>query len=263
MLKAGTDFTTDDMARLQNDELSIPARTLVPLLRGLRSDKPEVQSAIEKLLSWDYVLSQQSVAAGIYAAWQQQLWENFRNQRVPALAQQHFPKIAPRRLIASLTNPDMSYGSTPTAGRDRFLLDSLEQAVQHLTEQFSADTSKWTYGQNSYHHIVLRHPFSEAVNAQQRAQLDIGPFPRGGDGFTVNNTDNNAVQNVGASFRIITDLADWDRSLGINTPGQSGNPGDPHYRDLAEMWTTGKYFPLFYSREKIASVTEQTIVLQP
>jgi penicillin amidase len=36
MLKAGSDFTIDDIARLQTDELSIPARTLVPLLRGLR-----------------------------------------------------------------------------------------------------------------------------------------------------------------------------------------------------------------------------------
>jgi len=263
VLKAGSDFTIDDMARLQSDELSIPARTLVPLLRGLRSDKAEAQRALEKLLSWDYVLSQHSVEAGIYAAWQQQLWENFRNRRVLASAQQYFPKIAPQRLRASLTTPEVSYGPEPTVGRDRFLIDSLEQAVQRLTEQFGVDTSKWTYGQDSYHHIILRHPLSDAVNAQHRAQFDVGPLPRGGDGFTVNNTDNNAAQNVGASFRIITDLADWDRSLGVNTPGQSGNPAEPHYRDLAELWAAGKYFPLFYSREKIASVTEQTTVLQP
>ncbi len=263
VLKAGSGLTIDDMARLQSDELSIPARTLVPLLRGLRSDKAEVQAALKKLLSWDYVLSQHSVEAGIYAAWQQQLWENFRNQRVPASAQQYFPKLAPQRLLASLTTPDASYGPEPTVGRDRFLIASFEQAVQRLTERFGADVGKWTYGQDSYHHIILRHPLSEAVNAQQRAQFDVGPLPRGGDGFTVNNTDNNAVQSVGASFRIVTDLADWDRSLGVNTPGQAGNPADPHYRDLAELWATGKYFPLFYSREKIASMTEQTMVLQP
>ena len=98
--KPATGLTLDDVARLQTDELSIPARTLVPLLRGLRSDKADVQAALEKLLSWDYVLNQNSVAAGIYAAWQQQLWENFRNQRVPASAQRHFPKMAPQRLLS-------------------------------------------------------------------------------------------------------------------------------------------------------------------
>jgi penicillin amidase len=263
VLKAGTGLTLDDIARLQTDELSIPARILVPLLRGLRSDKTDVQAALEKLLSWDYVLSQHSVEAGIYAAWQQRLWENFRNQRIPALAQKHFLEIAPQRLLASLTTPDTNYGPDPQAGRDRFLLDSLTQAVQQLTERFGADPSKWTYGQERYHHITLRHPMSEAVNAQHRAQFNIGPLPRGGDGFTVNNTDNNAAQGSGASLRIIADLADWDRSLGINAPGQSGNPADPHYRDLTELWATGKYFPLFYSREKIVSAAEQTLVLQP
>jgi penicillin G amidase len=263
VLKAGTSLTLDDIARLQTDELSIPARTLVPLLRGLRSDKADVQAALEKLLSWDYVLGQNSIAAGVYAAWQQQLWENFRNRRVPPSARQHFPKMAPQRLLTSLTNPDTSYGPDPQAGRDRFLLDSLTQAVQQLTERFGADASKWAYGQERYHHITLRHPLSEAVNTQHRAQFDVGPLPRGGDGFTVNNTDNNAAQGSGASFRIIADLADWDRSLGVNTPGQSGNPADPHYRDLTELWVTGKYFPLFYSREKIDSAAEQTLVLQP
>jgi len=263
VLKAGTRLTIDNVARLQTDEFSIPARTLVPLLRRLRADKADVQAALEKLLSWDYVLSQNSVAAAIYATWQQQLWENFRNQRVPASAQQHFPKMAPQRLLASLTTPDRSYGPDPQAGRDCFLLDSLTRTVQQLTERFGTDTNKWVYGQDHYHHITLRHPLTEAVNSQHRAQFDVGPLPRGGDGFTVNNTDNNAAQNVGASFRIITDLADWDRSLGINTPGQSGNPDDPHYRDLTELWETGKYFPLFYSREKIVSATEQTLVLQP
>jgi penicillin amidase len=123
--------------------------------------------------------------------------------------------------------------------------------------------ANWIYGKASYHHITIRHMLGEAVNSQYRAQFNVGPLPRGGDGFTVNNTDNNAEQGVGASFRIIADVADWDRSLGTNTPGQSGNPSDPHYRDLADMWAAGKYFPVFYSREKIVTVTEKRIVLQP
>jgi len=104
---------------------------------------------------------------------------------------------------------------------------------------------------------------SDAVKPHYRSQFDIGPLPRGGDGFTVNNTDNNAAQASGASFRIIADLANWDRSLGANTQGQSGNPADPHYRDLVELWANGKYFPIFYSREKVESVTEKKTMLVP
>jgi penicillin amidase len=52
-------------------------------------------------------------------------------------------------------------------------------------------------------------------------------------------------------------------TTGINNPGQSGDPASPHYRDLFELWARGKYFPIFYSRSKIESVTEKTSALLP
>jgi penicillin amidase len=52
-------------------------------------------------------------------------------------------------------------------------------------------------------------------------------------------------------------------SFNFHDLGQSGNPDDPHYRDLFEMWAVGKYFPLAYSRPKVESVTESRTVLQP
>ena len=263
LLNARMGTTAVDSIRWQQDDLSIPARTLVPLLSELRSENSAVQAALEKLRSWDYILTKDSVAAGIYATWQQRLWENYRDRRVPGSARQYFTKMAPQRLINSLTTPDTFYGQQPVAGRDDFLLQSLAQAVQSLTERFGPDMNKWVYGKPGYHYITIRHMLGEAVNAQYRTQLNVGPFARGGDGFTVNNTDNNAEQGSGASFRIIADVADWDRSLGTNTPGQGGNPADPHYRNLADMWAAGKYFPVFYSREKIVTVTEKKFVLQP
>ena len=105
--------------------------------------------------------------------------------------------------------------------------------------------------------------FFDAVNAELRAKLDLGPLPRGGSAQTVNNTSDNDNQSDGASFRIIADTADWDRSVGTNTPGQSGDPDSPHYRDLFVPWAKGRYFPVFFSRAKVESVTEAKSVLVP
>ena len=82
-------------------------------------------------------------------------------------------------------------------------------------------------------------------------------------GSTLNNTGGGDNQTSGASFRIIADTQNWDNSVGTSTPGQSGDPHSPHYRDLFDLWAKGKYFPIFFSRDKIESVTEKTIVLQP
>ena len=57
-------------------------------------------------------------------------------------------------------------------------------------------------------------------------------------------------QNSGGSLKIIADLDDWDHSVALNNPGQSGDPASPHYRDLFELWARGKYFPIFYSRSE-------------
>jgi penicillin G amidase len=70
-------------------------------------------------------------------------------------------------------------------------------------------------------------------------------------------------QIVGGSFKIIVDTETWDNSVGLNSPGQSGDVNDSHYRDLYELWARGKYFPIFYSRSKVESVAERTFVLTP
>jgi penicillin amidase len=62
---------------------------------------------------------------------------------------------------------------------------------------------------------------------------------------------------------MIADTEDWDHAVGTNAPGQSGDPDDPHYRDLFELWAEGKYFPVFYSRAKVESVAERTERLMP
>ena len=45
----------------------------------------------------------------------------------------------------------------------------------------------------------------------------------------------------GAGLRAVFDLADLDASLFIQAPGQSANPFSPHYDDLAEDWSKGRY----------------------
>jgi penicillin amidase len=110
-------------------------------------------------------------------------------------------------------------------------------------------------------HVWLKHPLSDAVNPNLRARLDLGPLPHGGSAHTVNNTSDDSNQSAGASFRIIADTGDWDRSVGTNTPGHSGDPASPHYGDLFQPWANGQYFPVFFSRAKVESVTEARSVL--
>jgi penicillin amidase len=262
-LGSGRMFTLVDMMRLQQDELSIPARNLVPLLRDLPISDAAVSKARDLLLGWDYVLGKDSIPAGIYAAWERHLQTGVRDLFVPANARRWLGGINLKRMIDWLAAPDGRFGQDPTAGRDALLVTSLRDAIADLSKLLGPDMSQWQYGQEKYHHVVIAHPLSAAVNAELRAKLDVGPLPRGGYAVTVNATGNGNNQTAGASFRIIADTENWDNSVGTNTPGQSGDPDSSHYRDLFQMWATGKYFPVFFSRPKIETVSGEKWILSP
>ena len=91
----------------------------------------------------------------------------------------------------------------------------------------------------------------------------MGPLPRGGNGFTVGNTGGGDNQTSGASFRIFVDTRDWDNTLGMNTPGQVGDPDSPLYDNLFELWANDRVFPAFYSRDKIENVAFERLSLRP
>jgi acyl-homoserine lactone acylase PvdQ len=70
-------------------------------------------------------------------------------------------------------------------------------------------------------------------------------------------------QTSGASFRIFVDTRDWDNTLGMNVPGQVGDPDHPLYANLFDLWATDKVFPVFYSRQKIETVLFEKLDLIP
>jgi penicillin amidase len=61
----------------------------------------------------------------------------------------------------------------------------------------------------------------------------------------------------------VLDLSDWDRSVMTNVPGESGNPGSPHYGDLINGWADGDYHPMPYSRKAVEAAAEERLTLTP
>ncbi|WP_461148175.1 penicillin acylase family protein [Spirosoma pulveris] len=255
VLNDGTRKTMVDFMALQADHLSIPARTLVPLLQNLASPNDRTEQALSYLRRWDYKLTPNSVAASIYVAWENQLKQAVYQEKVPKVAQPYFKSLPTKRVYDALL--------MPTPARDNLLLTCLDKALAELTARLGSDMDDWSYGQRKNKHITITHPMSSLVDKAMRQKINFGPVARGGYAETVNATGNDLNQTHGASFRILVDTEDWDKTLGINTPGQSGNPESPHYGDLFPIWAENNYFPVFFTKEKIKTVAEGTTVLTP
>ena len=257
-------MTVVDNMQLMMDELSVAARNLVPLLRGVPDLGPRAERARRMLLAWDGVLDKDSVEAAIYVSWERELRSAVHRTVVPSAARDYVRGVNVKRMIDWLAAPDGRFGDDPLAGRDDVLREALAAALEGLERRFgSADMTTWTYGGERFKHALIRHPLSPAVNPELRRRLDVGPVPRGGYGGTVHNTGGGDNQTSGASFMIVADTGNWDNSVGLNTPGQAGDPASPHYRDLFDVWARDRYFPIFFSRARIDSVTEAVTELEP
>ena len=99
-----------------------------------------------------------------------------------------------------------------------------------------------------------------------RARINVGPIAKHGSEYTPNQSlvrPTDFRQMNGPSVRLVIDVGKWDNSRAVNHPGQSGDPESPHYRDLAPLWRSGRYFPLAYTRKAVDGVTERVIHLLP
>ena len=115
---------------------------------------------------------------------------------------------------------------TQEAERQALIEQGLTAAIDRLTEELGPDRAEWRHGR--VHASELPHMLASA--------FDLPAVERPGGFGSLNAT--------GANFRRIIDLADPDRSVASNAPGQSAQPGSPYYGNLAENLGSGRVLPV-------------------
>jgi penicillin amidase len=251
-----------DMENLQNDVVSLPARDLQVLLKHAAGNAPS--SSAKLLLDWDSAVTIESVAATLYEFWDGELRDAVTKLAVPMEAQKIAGKLALPEILQDLSHPSVAvFGQNPETARDALLLHTLQAAEQKLSAKLGPDPKNWAWG--NLHRVLFKHPLGHVALGAETL-FDRGPFPRPGDGSTVDATYFGGAsfdQLAGASYREIFDLSDWDNAVGVNVPGQSGQPGSVHYDDLLPLWINGQYFPLRYSKPSVDRETTDVLELNP
>jgi penicillin amidase len=211
------------------------------------------------LLAWDKRLSASSSAATLYVLWERSLFRALASARLDSALVDEYLSRAPNVLVPALTQPSrVWFEADPRSARDGLLVTALTSAVDELRTIAGGNEQAW----GRLHAATFAHPLG--VTATARQQLNIGPFELPGYAQTVMSTYGSGLAvEGGASFREILDLADWDRSVATNAPGQSGLPGSSHFADLARLWAAGEYFPLAFSGRAVAANTETVLTLIP
>jgi penicillin G amidase len=184
VLGEGENFSVEDMGKLQNDYLSLPARTLVPYLKDLTFENNRASDLRDMLLHWDYRLEKNSIAAGIYVMWERKIREKIKQISVPKEVMDLVGSIQMSRVMAWIEQPDLLFPRNHGMERNNFLANCFEMALQELEAKLGTNSSDWQYGQTFYKHSYITHPLSHALSEAWKEKLDLGPVARGGYSFT-------------------------------------------------------------------------------
>ena len=279
LLQARKIHDLEDLAAIQNDVVSLPGRETMRALDGLNVEGEVARQALELVRGWDGDMSADSAGATLYRVFRDELIDRLFED-VDAI---HLEYLHGRSLDELLV-PSSAFhdkGSSILLGhlqrlRSRtksngagsdMLAEAFENTVAYLVQALGPDPAQWRWGR--LHQVPWQHPVGSAAPVLDRLlNLSRGPYPVGGDEDTPNQTAINVWRGYEASFalasyRQLFDVGEWDRSLFVLPPGQSGHPGSPHYDDLLQPWLQGEYAPFLFSREAVAAAVEQTASLRP
>jgi penicillin amidase len=258
----GHKLTVEDMARIQGDVSPLPAREMLHLLSDAAGRSNDV--LVRLLLNWNQSMDRDSAAAVLYELWrievEKQIAQRLVPQRAWSIVVGH---VSTEVVMRRLKLPDKeTFGAKPQATRDQLLLDALKSAAEQLKTLQGTDPAQWSWGR--LHKVRFHHALELVPNMD--SLVELGPVARPGDGHTVNATvysPGNFEQTYGASYRAVMDVGGWDNSMVMNAPGQSGQPGSPHYSDLLNLWDQMRYIPMLYSRSTVEKTAKERLSLEP
>lgn len=265
VLAADLKHTLKGSMALQTDTYSRPAATICSLLEKVAVRHPldgTQRMALALVKGWDHRLEATSAPAALFEVW----W--MKHLR-PALLSKFAPNQTVRqlllpgdvdRMLSLLTEPGRHWDE---AERDAMLLSTLSAGFDDCEKRLGSSPAAWQWG--DLHKATFEHATSR-ITTGGIANWNVGPLPLGGSRSTPMNAGYRMSDfgvTAGASVRLVMDVGDWDNSVCINAPGQSGDPRSPHYGDLAEIWSKGGYVPLVYSEARIAREIVRRITLLP
>ena len=255
-------LSLDDFERIQADLFSIPGReTAARLARLTPNDQASVR-AIERLRSWDHRMDPDTVAGTIYAVFTAHFARAVAVAAIgDAAGAEHW--IARSRIgFTEMTSSPWRFqsrmlelwdeGDTSVIGGcdwDDLALEALRGALAELGQRFGSDPSGWRWGR--VHGLRFVHPLGDGDTpvSQLLDRLLSRRVAAGGAQETVNCVGHIAHNGDysgkwAASYRLLADVGDPDRSRWQHMTGQSGHPGSKHYDDLLDDWLAGRSNPV-------------------
>lgn len=267
LLSATSSATIEDMQRIQADTYSPPAEILRPYLAAVQPQNEVQTRALAAVNAWDLNCTTGAVGPAIYETWFRFLLEDTIRDTYGEVRAENMDDLTINKqtlmMIKAMADPNDPWFQGANRSRDDLVRRSFGQAVDWLSANYGSDPNQWQWGR--MHTVTFTHiPFGLSGIAPLERFFNGQTIPTPGCSMSINvagNWSDWPAVDFGVSMRSIMDLSDWDRSLAVVAPGESGLPFAPHREDLALLWKDVRYHPMLFSRTAVEQNAEDTLTL--
>jgi penicillin amidase len=261
LLSAKPKLAIDDFRKIQSDTYSIAgvtfARAAAKALKAASAPGAAGTGSLTQLIndleSWDGMMNPDSRGAAIASQMRGAFRTRILNAALgPDLAKNYAWAMSETLIDRIATEQPREWLPKEFSNYADLFRAVYDDARQNLTKTIGADESQWIWGKIA----ITRFPHPLAVVPLVGAQFVIAPFPQNGSGGSIN---------VGSSvsMRLIADPSDWDKTQNGIPLGESGIPGNSHWKDQLDDWRKVTPRALPFSKGAVESATKETVVLAP
>ena len=270
--------SVESFKELQNDFISEPARTLLPLMGqelwfqyddNEPEDINEVKArSLELLTNWNGDMMTSSPEPLIYSSWvktfrkmlledELSLSYNFRNSISPLFLEKVLRNLEDAGKWCDIKHSKKIETCAELSKK------SLTISLRRLRNEYGSDVNKWRWGNERR----VNHPlFSEDGILIPKFLREISSEVSG-SAYTLNSTMlNDMSQNNEAkasSFKMIVDFSTPNKNMFILPTGQSGHMLSKHYDDQTKLWKNGDFLFLSGTKNVVLGGSKGETIIYP
>ena len=267
VLRGDTPRDVDAHIDLQMDNMSVAARSLMPLLIAIDPADRLSGKALNLMRDWDYRMDRDRPEPLIYAAWIRHLMKTLvadeLDDAFTAFSRPR-PYFIERVLREDQTWCDVAKTDETEDCASR-VAAALAYAVDELGRKYGDEPTAWRWGDAHaaiFPHRIFRHIPVIAAWSEGRIATSGGDHTvnrgqtRGSGKFPYHHTH-------GSGYRAVYDLAHPDNSRFSVATGQSGNPFSKRYMAEMPAWRDGRYLHIAGSRKALKDGDGDHLLLAP
>lgn len=243
-LAAMTKVSPDSFRILQNDDMNVLARDILPkIFKTLEKEKLTVdeQNALSELKNWNFCFDATKTAPTIYDKYQNILKKSIFEDEFGSKGLRYPSEEKLKEIVLGGDSSKLAKWADNSNTKNKketvseMILYAFQKTIKELTEQLGRKGDKWTWGKvrNSEIRHLIRVPAFGVPNLTSNGCFDC---------------PNATSQYKGPSWRMVVAVGKNPKAFGIYPGGQSGNTGSHYYSNFIPQWQNGELAELLFLR---------------